>query len=135
VGSNPPNQNSFTVGQSVTTSGGRNARMAPLSVQGSQRKMKSFTITELELTGLSKWGNAEKQSTALAYGLWSFAIGLIVQGLFADFSKLSSIAQAICLVCSPILIVLGIFCFCQGKNYSQQVKDIEETIKTETTHI
>jgi len=124
----------FTVGTPQFSSQGPNGTIQALSVNGSQRSMKAFTITELELSQLSSSGQVETTATSFAWSLWAFAVGLIVQAVFSDFNKIPELAKALCYVAIPITLTLGSACFLIGLHFAKKAKSIQDTIKTETTH-
>ena len=94
--------------------------------------MKAFTITELELSGLSKWGFAEKTATATGFSLFAFALGLAGQLLFCK--PIPELALSVCAILIPAAILLGLLCLFVGRKCAREVSIIESTIRTETTH-
>ena len=105
-----------------------------LQVVGSTRHMTAYTITSTELDGLSTWGVIANTSYTISSGFGSFSLGLLMQAIFSDFSKLPALAQAICYVGVPIGVILAIASFLVGRYLSSKKQGLQRIIENQTNH-
>ena len=105
-----------------------------LTVQGSKRRMKAFTITSTELASLDTGGVLKNTAYATAFSLLSFAIGLATQALFSDFSKLPPLAQAMSKLGIPLALILCAVAFFIAWHISKNVDGIKNIVEGETAH-
>lgn len=113
---------------------GINSGRLEMYVQGSIRSMKGYTITSVELDGLSTWSTLKNTAYTIAFSLFSFSLGLFVQISFSGYETVPEIAKAICFLGIPAGLVLGLITLYIGWYLSGKSQGLRDTIEKETAH-
>lgn len=122
--------NNITLDSEKKMSSGR----LEISVRGSKRNVKAFTIFETEKIALSTFNDTKNNFYKISSSCLTFGTGVLIEALFCGWTNIEFFAKAITICGTSFSCIGAISFFVFGRRFAKSIINLDRLIEIETQH-